>query len=332
MFYFFEFWNISRKILVIAFVLCMMATLVSCVWLSSDSSVPTSVLVPVFPESNQIDLPDQLKQVIDPDINSTGTEVVFVGKEKETESNLYAVNLDSSLVTPLLPKGSFYLLGHPRWSPDGKAISFSGDSYQDRKGGIWALWLGNNPIYITEGQDAVWSPDGSRLAVISSIASGQEIRITTIKAGQSKTIYHVDSESGRILSDLNWSPDGKTIVFVMAAPENSYLVSRLYLIDVNGDNLTRLSGDLQFVSGPKWIQEGEWIAFLMGSGLDRQINFVRADGKCLISPLEGSNNLFSVDFASDGKNAVATSGTSLYRLDIQSALAPRAITEVLVCP
>jgi dipeptidyl aminopeptidase/acylaminoacyl peptidase len=121
-------------------------------------------------------------------------------------------------------------------------------------------------------------------------------------------------------------------VFVLAAPENSYLVSRLYLIDVNGDNLTRLSGDLQFVSGPEWIQEGEWIAFLMGSGLDRQINFIRADGKCLISPLEGLNNLFSVDFASDGKNAVATSGTSLYRLDIQSALAPRSFTEVLVCP
>lgn len=60
----------------------------------------------------------------------------------------------------------------------------------------------------------VWSPDGSRIAFVSSSDQGSEIYIYWVSTGAMARITQLD----RSPSGLSWSPDGKQIAFSMFVP------------------------------------------------------------------------------------------------------------------
>lgn len=111
----------------------------------------------------------------------------------------------------------------PQISPDGHRIVYvrngmdiMTDSKADR------LWLvnsdGTDNVPLT-GRDvaesnAVWSPDGARIAFISKTDNGSEIFVFWLADGKIARITQLD----RSPSDLSWSPDSDYIAFAMLVP------------------------------------------------------------------------------------------------------------------
>jgi acylaminoacyl-peptidase len=127
----------------------------------------------------------------------------------------------------LQPKHVFDLewVEDPRIAPDGKSIVYvrrSMDIQADRRRAV--LWTvgadGGRHRPVTEpGTDARsprWSPDGDRLAYITSNDGTTEIHVQWVDSGKTGRIARLE-QSPRSLS---WSPDGERIAFIMKAKKS----------------------------------------------------------------------------------------------------------------
>jgi TolB protein len=147
----------------------------------------------------------------------------------------------------------------PTVSPDGKRIAFS----MSVRGTAQIAVIGTDGSRLTllgEGGTPSWSPDGTRLAFSRVV-------------NQNTHLFFVNPDTGTGLVQLtsgNWdnttpsfSPDGKHIVFSTnrgAPSEYSKRVRNLYIINVEGTNLTQLTDGDTLASEPCWGKDN-WIYF-----------------------------------------------------------------------
>lgn len=128
----------------------------------------------------------------------------------------------------------------PRWHPDGNRIFFLSDRSQaGKKYGVWALRLDGGEataITPTDGEQGIscWqmSPDGGTVAYLTADEKSEEerknakdgesepdvwdekweyarLRLVDVETKETRDLVRVD----RHITELNWSPDGKDIVF-----------------------------------------------------------------------------------------------------------------------
>ena len=112
---------------------------------------------------------------------------------------------------------------------------------------------GNNMEAITDEIQRcyfpAWSPDGSRIAFSSSW-----------------TIFLMNSDGSQLDSlargrEPAWSPDGSKIVFRSWTDSSGFFTWPIHIIDVDGTNEHRLTGNSNFNSNPSWSPDGSKIAF-----------------------------------------------------------------------
>jgi len=117
-------------------------------------------------------------------------------------------------------------VSNPQISPDGLRVVYdrnSMDIMTDRAASrLWIVRVdgtGNVPLTgrdVSES-DAVWSPDGSRIAFTSATLNGSEIHVYWLANGKTARLTQLQ----RSPRGLSWSPDGKQIAFSMLVPEES---------------------------------------------------------------------------------------------------------------
>jgi dipeptidyl aminopeptidase/acylaminoacyl peptidase len=192
--------------------------------------------------------------------------------------------------------------GNPEWAPDGQSIAYSG-RVGDKSGlvvarpdGTGARFLaemsGTNSPLPTTGKTIAWSPDGKRMAFVSSMpgpetadATGDPIVITRYlykpDAAEGMTrfndnrrlhIFVADVASGRIdqLTDgthyehsIDWSPNGEEIAFVSNREpnEDQFFNYDLFTLKVADKSIRRLTSTENAEYRPRWSPDGKTIAY-----------------------------------------------------------------------
>lgn len=257
----------------------------------------------------------------------------LLGKGKDTYiSKIYLAQSDGTTCNPLSESAA----SQPKWSPDGRWISFLAESagaqnlfLVDTEGKTQALTQVAKDI-----QTYRWSPDSKQIAFMMSETLKQEPQISYIfdQEQSINRLWLIDIEHPhpKPLTDdhyfvreaanfwvttpeYDWSPDGKTIVFSYSPGSGCahyYRTSSLAAIDVESGTITPWEKKEDHETFPLFSPDGQWVAYLTGPGtltLGRRIALRSADGKqcTLLAPTDEEGICYYgktlLDWSPDGK-------------------------------
>jgi len=221
-------------------------------------------------------------------------------------------------------------------SPDGKKIVF--DSNRNRAEGepfntsdLFVMNTdGSEQMFLTRGSSATWSPDSKNIAFHAS-ASGTGLptrpdlgppvsdgdifiaNVDDLLAGMAGPM-NLTNNPEAIDDDPAWSPDGRRIVFtshpVTDDPQRSNL-AEIYVINVDGTGLTRLTFNAEEERGPSWSPDGSRIVYMcrIGGGTsDFEICTMNADGSDRRQLTNNTLNDGGATFSPDGQQIVFQRG------------------------
>lgn len=245
----------------------------------------------------------------DPHLSPDGKSVAYVltvidRKKNRRESSIWMVPSDGSS-TPRRLSAQGANSNSPRWSPDGKTLAFLSSRASDSNGAekpkpqiyLLAMSAGGEAMPLTKLKNGVqsyqWSPDGSRMVVVSSsgpmdgvapadrksdVRHYSHIRykfndtgwfddkrrhlwIVNVANGEEKQI--TDGEDWED-TDPQWSPDGTRIAFVSdrtgKAFDNSHNTD-VWVLPAAGGTLTKISDHAFEDDNPRWSPDGKQILF-----------------------------------------------------------------------
>jgi hypothetical protein len=283
--------------------------------------------------------------VTDIAISCSGPDPLLMGQilftAGTTRSHIMLLDLDRATITQLTNTSADDR--YPQWSPDRSRIAFLRSAAAT--GGTAGLWVMNadgsgahqisSPIFATV-MTFCWSPDGTKLAIMGPDFFG------TVNSNGSGLVTLQDSLPGVSgWGTPEWSPDGSTIAFV-AMPADAYdWFAEVFLMDVDGSNVRRLTsantyGGLEpFESSPVWSPDGTKVAYwsaMLG------ITVVNPDGTGANSATHDYFNPYtgvgvlpgnaSPDWSPDGAHLVYITQSQLFVTAADGSGTPRQLTSV----
>lgn len=247
--------------------------------------------------------------ISDPHISPDGKSVVYVltivsQKKNHRESSVWLVPMDGSS-TPRRISAEGFNSNSPRWSPDGKSLgmistrSAESSATDPPKPQIYLLPMagGGEAMLLTKLRNGVqsyqWSPDGSRIVVVSSSGpldnvaradrksdvrhyshidykfndtgwfddKRRHLWVVNVPGGDSRQI--TDGQDWND-TDPQWSPDGSHIAFVSDRTGKAFDDSRntdVWIIPALGGGLTKISDHPFEDESPRWSPSGKQILF-----------------------------------------------------------------------
>ncbi len=153
----------------------------------------------------------------------------------------------------------------PAWSPNGEWIAFlneggtQGDIYLIRSDGTGLKRLTDSNTISRDG-NLVWSPDGKQLAYSADGDKGIEVYVLEVEdalqgAATSRQLTVSPTYTRNLVT--SWSSDGSRLAFSSDRDGNP----EIYVMNVDGSNVVRLTDDPASDTQPAWSPDGKQIAF-----------------------------------------------------------------------
>lgn len=142
-----------------------------------------------------------------------------------------------------------YDVNYASWSPDSSAIAFTTGADLV----IHDVGTGENTVLSSEAAASpymlAWSPDGTRLAYVSSNAGSADVWVMDAM-GESEPVRLTSSSAKDTFPA--WSPDGEQIAFLRDRASDDTAQRDLYVMDADGTNVERLTYSKKSETAPVW--------------------------------------------------------------------------------
>jgi dipeptidyl aminopeptidase/acylaminoacyl peptidase len=136
------------------------------------------------------------------------------------------------------------------------------------------------------------------LAVLAKPLIAQE----AAKADAPKLLTPEASLNLRTISDLQFSPDGSRLAFVVSEPPKGERRARhIWLYDQQSGGIRQFTYSGKTESSPRWSPDGKQLAFLSNRDDDQQVYVIRADGGEATALTKGKRSVQSFAWSPDGK-------------------------------
>jgi dipeptidyl aminopeptidase/acylaminoacyl peptidase len=243
-----------------------------------------------------------LKSVSDPQVSPDGKWVAYVlsipdSVKDKSDTDIWMISWDGKESIKLTASKEGESM--PRWSPDGKYLTFLSSRYETKKSQIWRLdRRGGEAEKLTDIKysisDYKWSPDSKKIALIIKDQESKEEEEKKDKTAKPILIdrYHFKQDNSGYLErkrnqlyvfDVEtkkldtltsgdydvvspaWSPDSKQIVFVSnrtADPDRNGNTDLWVVEAKKGASLKQLTTWTDSDTNPEWSPDGKWIAYL----------------------------------------------------------------------
>jgi dipeptidyl aminopeptidase/acylaminoacyl peptidase len=217
------------------------------------------VLVPLAATTGQaqrlltVDDMFEIRRVGDPQVSPDGKWVAYTVtttslEDEKSETRIWMIPVSGGDPIPMTGEG--YSATRPRWSPDGKYLSFTA-SKGDSKTQVWTLnRLGGEAQQLTDVEQGIlgysWSPEGKRLLL--SIRDPEE-------EAEGEEGEKTDTRKPWVIDRLQFKRDG---VGYLTGNRHTHL----YVFDVESQELTQVTfGDYDDSQGT-WSPDGTRVAFV----------------------------------------------------------------------
>jgi hypothetical protein len=272
---------------------------------------PTSTRPPLIPAPEVVPRSSLAGTIAYPVFNGTSYDI-YLGEADGSGSRFFR------------PQAS-----QPAFSPDGSRIAFH--SWDDRSRGLMTMDMtGANPKIVAnfiEDQLPTWTADSSKIVFLSRRSGGRQSQLIEVGSAEERsegtvigegeypmigptgqlvfkgwgntafglriasaglediqTVTNVDQDTAPVLS-----PDGQRVAFMSRREENW----DVYVVNVDGSELQRLTDDPAQDGLPAWSPDGNAIAFVSDRGGIWAIWVMTPDGK-------GQSQLLTMEGSADG--------------------------------
>jgi TolB protein len=181
------------------------------------------------------------------------------------------VNADGTGLVNITEANDYNQFDYLAWAPNGSRLALLSDGPEGL--GIYTMDAdGSRLMYLADGTQPAWSPDGTMIAFRRSHMSEQwwQWHLVVISAdgtGEHIVASDLGDQGSPSWTTISWSPDSRTIAFTMWAGDSA----QVFVVNTDGSGLRQLTFAEDYPQDyswePAWSPDGRLIAFARPSGI-----------------------------------------------------------------